>query len=137
MADDGVVGLLVAPTGGPVWPDRAVPAHRTLLTARSVEFDAVVVAAVPAPSGLTRQSLDAKAAAGAEREVDPRVGLLVDESFRHAKTIGVLGQGADAGVLGLDADAVGVVVGDAAAVAAGVVAGLAEHRAWGRFTPAR
>ncbi len=137
LAADGVVGLLVAPTGGPVWPDKALPAHRTLLTARSVEFDAVVVVAVPAPTVLTRQSLDAKAAAGAGHEVDPRVRLLVDEAYRHAKAIGLLGQAADAGVLGLDADAVGVVVGDAAAVAAGLVAGLAEHRAWGRFTPAR
>jgi len=30
-----------------------------------------------------------------------------------------------------------VVIGDASAVARGVVEGLAQHRAWDRFTPTR
>ena len=122
---------------GPVWPDRDLPAHRTLLTARSVEFDAVVVVALLAPAADARQSRDAKAAAGATPAVDPRLTLLVDEAFRHGKAIGVLGADADAAVLGLSADQAGVVVGDPAAVAAGVVEGLSQHRAWDRFTPSR
>ena len=134
LRDDGLVPLLVAPTGGPVWPDRDLPAHRTLLTTRSVEFDAVVVAAVLPPSALTRQGLDAKAAAGTDPGVDPRLTLLVDEAFRHAKTIGILGGDADAVALGLDPAAAGVVVGDTAVVAAGVVDGLSTHRVWDRFT---
>lgn len=137
LRGEGLVPLLVAPTGGPVWPDRDLPAHRTLLTTRSVEFDAVVVAAVLPPAALTRQGLDAKAAASTEQGVDPRLTLLVDEAFRHAKTIGILGGDSDAVALGLDPAAAGVVVGDTAVVAAGVVDGLSTHRAWDRFTASR
>ena len=132
-----LVPLLLAPTGGPVWPDRDLPAHRTLLTARSVEFDAVVVAAVLAPAADARQSRDAKAAAGATPSIDPRLTLLVDEAFRHGKGVGVLGDADAAAMLGLSTDDAAVSIGDAAAVAAGVVEGLAQHRAWDRFTPSR
>jgi catalase len=137
LTAERLVPLLLAPTGGPVWPDRDLPAHRTLLTARSVEFDAVVVVALLAPAADARQSRDAKAAAGATPAVDPRLTLLVDEAFRHGKAIGVVGADADAAVLGLSGDQAGVVVGDPAAVAAGVVEGLSQHRAWDRFTPSR
>ena len=74
---------------------------------------------------------------GATPAVDPRLTLLVDEAFRHGKAIGVLGDDADAAALGLSGDQAGVVVGDPAAVAAGVVEGLSQHRAWDRFTPSR
>jgi catalase len=137
LTAERLVPLLLAPTGGPVWPDRDLPAHRTLLTARSVEFDAVVVVALLAPAADAHQSRDAKAAAGATPAVDPRLTLLVDEAFRHGKAIGVVGADADAAVLGLSGDQAGVVVGDPAAVAAGVVEGLSQHRAWDRFTPSR
>src|SRR6478736_6712334 len=137
LTAERLVPLLLAPTGGPVWSDRDLPAHRTLLTSRSVEFDAVVVVALLAPSADARQSRDAKAAAGATPAVDPRLTLLVDEAFRHGKAIGVLGTDADAAVLGLSADRPGVVVGDPAAVASGVIEGLSQHRAWDRFTPSR
>src|SRR6478735_5701677 len=137
LTAERLVPLLLAPTGGPVWSDRDLPAHRTLLTSRSVEFDAVVVVALLAPAADARQSRDAKAAAGATPAVDPRLTLLVDEAFRHGKAIGVLGTDADAAVLGLSADRPGVVVGDPAAVAAGVIEGLSQHRAWDRFTPSR
>jgi len=135
LAAERLVPLLLAPTGGPVWPDRELPAHRTLLTARSVEFDAVVVAAILPPAADARQSRDAKAAAGATPAVDPRLTLLVDEAFRHGKAIGVLGDASDAAVLGLsDADP-GVATGNPSAVAGAVVEGLGRHRAWERFTP--
>jgi len=135
LTSEKLVPLLLAPTGGPVWPDRDLPAHRTLLTARSVEFDAVVVAAILPPAADARQSRDAKAAAGATPEVDPRLTLLVDEAFRHGKAIGVLGDASDAAVLGLsDADP-GVGTGNPSAVATALVEGLSQHRAWDRFTP--
>ena len=134
---EGLAPLLLAPTGGPVWPDRDLPAHRTLLTARSVEFDAVVVAALVPPAADARQSRDAKAAAGASTAIDPRLTLLVDEAFRHGKGIGVLGDVQMAAALGLADDEAGVAVGDAATVASAVVDGLAQHRAWDRFTPSR
>jgi catalase len=97
----------------------------------------VVVAALVPPAADARQSRDAKAAAGTSTAVDPRLTLLVDEAFRHGKGIGVVGDSGMAAALGLADDEAGVVVGDAAAVAAAVVEGLAQHRAWDRFTPTR
>jgi catalase len=134
---EGLVALLLAPKGGPVWADRDLPAHRTLLTSRSVEFDAVVVTALVPPAADARQSRDAKAGAGATTAVDPRLTLLVDEAFRHGKAIGVVGDPLIAASLGLADDEDGVTVGDAATVGAALVSGLAEHRAWNRFTPTR
>ena len=61
LRDAALIPLLVAATGGPIWPDRELSAHRTLLTTRSVEFDAVVVVAVLPPAADARQSRDAKA----------------------------------------------------------------------------
>ena len=69
--------------------------------------------------------------------IDPRLTLLVDEAFRHGKAIGVVGDAPMAAALGLADDEAGVAVGDAATVAAAVVEGLSEHRAWDRFTPSR
>ncbi len=137
LAAERLVPLLVAPVGGPVWPDREIPAHRTLLPARSVEFDALVVVTAPAPAAQARQGLDAKAAAGATPAVDPRVSLLVDEAYRHGKAIGVLGGPDDAALLGLGPDEPGIAVGDVTTVTADLLAGLGEHRSWARFTPAR
>jgi catalase len=136
---DPLVGPPLPSGLGWVGPRRpvSVAAGGFLRTARSVEFDAVVVVALLAPAADARQSRDAKAAAGATPAVDPRLTLLVDEAFRHGKAIGVVGADADAAVLGLSGDQAGVVVGDPAAVAAGVVEGLSQHRAWDRFTPSR
>jgi len=120
-----------------VWADHDLPAHRTLLTSRSVEFDAVVVTALPAPAADARQTRDAKAGAGSSAAVDPRLTLLVDEAFRHGKAIGVVGDASMAAALGLADDEAGVTVGDAARVAAATVEGLGRHRAWDRFTPTR
>ena len=137
LRDAGLTPLLVAATGGPIWPDRDLSAHRTLLTTRSVEFDAVVVAAVLPPAPDARQSRDAKAGAGTTTAVDPRLTLLVDEAFRHGKGIGVVGDAGRAAALGLADDEAGIAVGDVAVVAAAIVDGLSQHRAWDRFTPTR
>jgi catalase len=134
---ESLVPLLLAPTGGRVWADRDLPAHRTLLTSRSVEFDAVVVTALLPPAADARQTRDAKAGAGSSAAVDPRLTLLVDEAFRHGKAIGVVGDASMAAALGLADDEAGVTVGDAARVAAATVEGLEQHRAWDRFTPTR
>jgi catalase len=132
-----LVPLLLAPTGGPVWPDRELGAHRTLLTSRSVEFDAVVVAALLAPAPDARQTRDPKAGHSEVTAVDPRLDLLLDEAYRHGKAIAVLGDADTAAAVGLVTDDAGVVVGDADAVAAGLVEALGGHRAWDRFTPSR
>ncbi|GAA4154155.1 catalase CatB [Gryllotalpicola daejeonensis] len=105
----GVTPLVIAPHGGKVG---GLDVQRSFHTATSVELDAVIVLA-PA--------------------VDPRVLELLREAFRHDKAIGV---SSDAEPLlpdvGVPATAPGVVTGDAAAVAAGVLDLLPAHRVWAR-----
>lgn len=138
--DAGMVPLVIAPTGGMLGEGSAAFAvQRTFLTARSVEFDAVLVAASPAPAPDAGPAYDAKAAGGrghiapANAAVDPRVTLLLAEAFRHAKAIGAWGEGAraltDAGLSGA-----GVVVGQSGNdTLAQVQDLLAQHRVWDRF----
>jgi catalase len=128
----GMVPLLIAPHGGMV---ADLPVQRTFATARSVEFDALLLAAAPAPAPDALPARDAKAGATTESpSLDPRVLLLVEECWRHAKAIGGWGPGGtvlqQAGVTGTP----GVVTGDSAAdVFAGVGRLMAAHRSWERF----
>ena len=134
----GMVPLLIAAHGGMVG---GLPVQRTFATGRSIEFDALLLAGAPAPAPDALPGRDAKAgAAGAKAgaagatPVDPRVLLLVQESWRHAKVIGGWGAGVrvleQAGVTG----APGVVTGDSATDVLGGVQGLlAAHRVWDRF----
>jgi catalase len=67
-----------------------VTVQRNFLTARSVEFDAVLVAAAPAPAADADEPKDAKAGEPvAETSVGPRVTLLLAEAYRHASGIAV------------------------------------------------
>jgi catalase len=132
----GLVPILVAPRGGMVDRDQTLPAQRSLVTARSVEFDALLLAAAPARSPLTRPNLDAKAGAHADDQaVDPRVVLLVDETFRHGKAIAAWGPAAPVlEALGAPADAAGVISGtDATSTVNALLVAMGEHRAWHRF----
>ncbi|RBI98795.1 catalase HPII, partial [Micromonospora provocatoris] len=77
---------------------------------------------------------DAKAGAPGSPTVDPRVLLLVEEAWRHAKVIGAWGAGAEvlhqAGVTGTP----GVVTGGSGAeVLTEVQRLMAAHRVWERF----
>ena len=135
----GMVPLILAPHGG-VLEDgsgAAVTIQRTFLTARSIEFDAVLLASAPTPAPDATVPSDAKAgeAVGAGAPVDPRVALLVAETYRQAKAIG--GWGDVTGVFtaaGCDPAALGVVIGDSATdVLSEVVALMTEHRVWDRF----
>ncbi|MBW4720548.1 catalase [Saccharothrix obliqua] len=105
----GGVPLVIAPRGGEL--EGNLQAQRTLLTTRSVEFDAVLVASAPD---------------------DPRAGRLLREAYRHAKAIGAWGAGRDV----LDPtwpDTPGVVTGDGASdVVSGVLELLETHRVWQR-----
>ena len=86
---------MLAPVGGKL-AGTDQPVQRTYATARSVEFDAVVLATSD-DGGVGR---------------DPRVVVLAEEAFRHAKAIG--GWGGAGTVLeaaGVDAPAPGVVHG--------------------------
>jgi catalase len=128
-----MVPLLIGPHGGTL--PNGTPLQRTFLTARSVEFDAVLLAGAPVPAPDAMPGRDAKAGAASPRTVDPRVRLLVEEAFRHAKVIGAWGAGVDAlTASGCTAGDVGVVTGDdGSEVFAGVLELLGSHRVWDRF----
>ncbi|MEV0133011.1 catalase [Dactylosporangium sp. NPDC050688] len=130
----GMVPLLIAPHGGLVG---GLPVQRTFATARSVEFDALLLAGAPVPAPDALPARDAKAGASTAANVDPRVLLMVEECWRHAKVIGAWGAGATvltaAGVAGTP----GVVGGDeAAAVFPQVLELMGAHRVWERFLAA-
>jgi catalase len=127
----GMVPLVIAPHGGML--DDGLPVQRTFGTGRSVEVDAVLVAgaAPPAPDALVNR--DSKAGAAGTPTVDPRVVLLLQECFRHAKAIGAWGEGRAAleaaGIAGA-----GVVTDeDATPVLAQLQELLGAHRVWERF----
>ncbi|MFF0276934.1 hypothetical protein [Streptomyces sp. NPDC004330] len=115
----------------------AITVQRTFATARSVEFDALVLVGVPAPGAEALGARDAKAGGTAKGTVavDPRLALLVSEAFRHAKAIG--GWADAEHVLNAatgPADAPGVVLADSGGtVLAGLTPFLAKHRVWDRF----
>ncbi|MFD4631151.1 catalase [Streptomyces sp. NPDC058284] len=141
VLDAGMVPLVIAPTGGTLDADGdPVTVQRTFTTARSIEFDAVLVAGAPAPAPDAYGARDAKAddAAALATGVEPRLLLLLTEAFRHGKALGAWGRGAVAlEAAGLPEAAAGVVVGEAATSVLETVTGLlAGHRAWERFTPA-
>jgi catalase len=127
----GMVPLLIAPHGGMLGD---TPVQRTFATARSVEFDALLVACAPPPAPDAIPARDAKAGASDASTVDPRVLLLVEEAWRHAKAIGAWGTGstvvATAGIAGSP----GVVSGGSGtATLDELLPLLGEHRVWARF----
>ncbi|OEJ93854.1 catalase [Streptomyces thermolilacinus] len=135
----GLVPLVIGPTGGMLDADGGDPVavQRTFVTARSTEFDALLLAGVPARGGDANGVRDAKAgdAATAARGVDPRVLLMVSEAFRHAKAIAAWA-GAEGALeaAGVPLDAPGVVVADSGERAlAEVLTLLPAHRVWERF----
>ncbi|WP_422752586.1 catalase [Micromonospora sp. WMMD708] len=127
----GMVPLVIAAHGGTVGD---LTVQRTFATGRSVELDALLLAGVPAPAPDALPARDAKAAAADAAAVDPRVLLLVQECWRHAKVIGGWGAGVRVLELAGVAGATGVVTGDSpTGVLADAQALLAAHRVWDRF----
>jgi len=133
---EGIVPLVIAPAGGFLGPenDGGVPVQRTYLTARSTEFDAVIVAAPAAPAPDAAPGLDAKAGAPGGAS-DPRTVLLLTEAYRHAKAIGTWDSGAEAlAAAGIPQETPGIVsAGDAESLVSELTALLAAHRVWERF----
>ena len=114
----GAKVLVIAPVGGVLKRGRtSLTVDRTLLTTRSVEYDAVLI------SGGTTPSNDIKQV------------LLLQETYRHCKTLGAWGDAAgtleDAGI-GIDGP--GIVTGPLVdrAFTAAVTAAVGLHRAWER-----
>ncbi|MDF9868728.1 catalase [Streptomyces pratensis] len=141
VLDAGMVPLVVAPAGGTLGGEGdPVAVQRTFTTARSVEFDAILLAGAPAPAPDAYGARDAKVDdnAAAVTGVDPRLVLMVTEAYRHGKAIGVWGEGGSVlEAAGLPADSPGVVTGESASSVLETVTGLLRgHRSWDRFTPA-
>ena len=114
----GATALVIAPVGGVLGRGaRQETVDRTLLTARSVEFDALVVAGGTTPAG------------------DIKLTILLQEAFRHCKALGAWGDGTVIlAAAGITADAPGVVTGAAAgkSFTDQLAASVGLHRAWDR-----
>lgn len=109
---------VIAPVGGVLRNGRQEETvERTLLTASSVEFDAVVVAAGTTPTG------------------DIKLTLLLQEAYRHCKPLAAWGDGqAILAAAGIAADGVGVLIADTVTkpFSDGLIAALGLHRVWER-----
>ncbi|MEV0220601.1 catalase [Streptomyces sp. NPDC050704] len=133
----GMVPLVIAPAGGKLDAEgEPIQVQRTFATARSVEYDAILLAGVPGPAKDAYGARDAKAGdAGSDGTADPRIPLMLAEAYRHGKAIGGWA-GAD-GVLaaaGIPADAPGVVTADSGSgTLEQITRLLGEHRVWERF----
>jgi catalase len=114
----GASVLVIAPAGGVLSRGaHQEPVERTLLTARSVEFDALVVAGGTTPAD------------------DIKLTLLLQETFRHCKVLAAWGDGtAVLEAAGITAAAPGVVTGGAAAKSFTdqLAAAVGLHRVWDR-----
>jgi catalase len=114
----GVTALVIAPVGGVLKAGRRkVTVDRTLATARSIEFDALVVAGGTTPTG------------------DIKLVVMLQEAFRHCKALAAWGDGAavlkSARISPKDP---GVAIADDVdkAFVASLAAALGLHRAWDR-----
>ncbi|WP_033327354.1 catalase [Streptomyces yerevanensis] len=137
VLDAGMVPLVIAPAGGKLDAEgEPVQVQRTFATARSVEYDAIVLAGAPGPGSDAYGARDAKAGdAGTEAATDPRVLLMLSEAYRHGKAIGGWA-GAETALdaAGVPAGAPGVVTADSGTSALEQITRLlGEHRVWERF----
>ncbi|MEV6608521.1 catalase [Kutzneria sp. NPDC051319] len=114
----GATLLVIAPVGGELKKGRSLhTVDRTLLTTRSIEFDALVVAGSTTPTG------------------DIKLTVLLQEAFRHCKAIAAWGDGLQVlAAAGIGADQPGVLAGDEVGreFAAELLAAVGLHRVWER-----
>ncbi|MEV6202462.1 catalase [Streptomyces sp. NPDC051771] len=136
VLEGGMLPLVIAPSGGTLGADDdPLVVQRTFATARSVEFDALLLAGTPAPGADAYGARDAKAGTSVRQEVDPRVLLLLSEAYRHGKAIG----GWNGAMTVLEAAGIGsgdpgvIVVESGRAAVEAAAAALSKHRAWDRF----
>lgn len=115
----GAVLRVLAPSGGMIRKGRSSQvADRTFLTTRSIEYDALVVAA------------------GNPLLQDLKLTVLLGELFRHGKVIGAWGDGDQVlTAAGIDLTAPGIVLGETVAkpYTADLFAAVGLHRAWDRL----
>jgi catalase len=114
----GVTALVVAPVGGVLKSGRrSVTVDRTLATTRSIEFDALVIAAGTAPIA------------------DIKLVVLLQEAFRHCKALAAWGDGAALlKAARIPAKGPGLAVADEVdkEFVTTLAAALGLHRAWDR-----
>jgi catalase len=114
----GAKVVVIAPTGGELRRgQRSEVVERTFATARSIEFDAVLIAARTEPTN------------------NIRAVVLLQEAYRHCKALGAWGSGAEMLTLaGIDLDAPGVLVADSVnrAFTEQAFDAIGLHRAWDR-----
>lgn len=131
VTEAGMTPLVIAPRGGKI---NGVPVERTFSMIRSVEFDALLLAGNPGPAADAAVARDAKAGATVLNQTDPRVVLLVNETWRHAKPIATAGEGQEILSSEYVKDSQGVVAAPSLTEAFVQVKGLlAQHRVWERF----
>ena len=130
-----MVPLVIAPHGGEI---DGIPVQRTFSTGRSVEYDVLLLAGSPVPAPDAVPARESEAGASDSVVLDPRVEMMIEECWRHAKVIGAWGQGLQAlRAARISSDLPGIVVGDdAAGVFAEVQTLMAGHRVWERFPAA-
>ncbi|MFJ6698253.1 catalase [Streptomyces sp. NPDC091272] len=137
VLDAGMVPLVIAPTGGKLDDGNGEPVtvQRTFTTARSVEFDAILLAGTPRAGADAYGARDAKADELHAVVTDPRVLLLLAEAFRHGKAIGGWSDARTAlTAAGVPEDAPGVVNSETASEALDLLTDLmGAHRVWERF----
>jgi catalase len=118
LARQGVTALITAPIGGTLKSGRrSLVVERTFATARSIEFDAAIIAA------------------GTSVTNDIKLVVMLQELFRHYKPLGAWGDGAALlQAASIDPDETGVLIGAGPdkAFSEGVIAALGLHRVWGR-----
>lgn len=133
----GMVPLVIASAGGALSDGAGglVAVQRTFLTARSIEFDTILLAGAPGAAVDAIPAVDAKAVAPVGGPVDPRFALLLSEAYRHGKAIGGWGDALVAlQAAGVPEPTPGVVIGDEpTAVLSEVLELLGQHRVWDRF----
>jgi catalase len=114
---EGAVARVIAPFGGELGKNSGKEViERTFVTARSVEFDAVVVAD------------------GAPTDNDIKSVVLLQEAFRQLKAFGAWGDGAQVlTAAGIDTAGPGVFTAENSdALAADLIAALSLHKVWDR-----
>ncbi len=117
LAAEGAQVKVIAPRGGTIGVGASQEVvERTNVTARSIEFDAIVVAD------------------GAPKDGDIKAVVLLQEAFRQLKPFAAWGDGADVlTAAGIDTGAPGVLTGkDAKDIAADLVTAMSQHRVWDR-----
>lgn len=135
IAEHNMVPVILAPTAAPLSDGTAV--QRTYLTARSVEFDAVIFVSEPMATpqkDATDAGLDSKVGDPVGGgTVDPPLVLLAAETYRHAKPLLFAANSPVPAAAGIDEQAPGVFIGELSNLVPELFEAVQKHRVWERF----